>query len=200
MPKDTPNDEEPPHGIKQVTFPSEKEVNVEDRRKDLRLTTPESAAPFDTITRLHLTQRASMASPFKTRRQSTLKRLTEIGLDSKLYLENTPENEHHQWGYSNKLSPNKIDLSQCTLKEDCPLALKAMYEFIGVAITAASGTYHPVFKNFDDIDETYNFETEFVSDKRYADKTSRAMFAAVGQKLALRFKQGKGFFRPYKRT
>ena len=69
------------------------------------------------------------------------------------------------------------------------MALKAMYEFIGVAITAASGTYHPVFKNFDDIDESYNFEREFVQDKKYADKTSRAMFAAVGQKLALRFKE-----------
>ena len=110
-------------------------------------------------------------------------------MESKPYLENTPENGHHQWGYSNKLSPNKIDLSQCTLKEDCPMALKAMYEFIGVAITAASGTYHPVFKNFDDIDESYDFEREFVHDKRYADKTSRAMFAAVGQKLALRFKE-----------
>ena len=64
-----------------------------------------------------------------------------------------------------------------------------MYEFIGVAITAASGTYHPVFKNFDDIDESYNFEHEFIQDSRYADKTSRAMFAAVGQKLALRFKE-----------
>ena len=95
MNKDTPLDEEPPHGIKQVTFPSEKEVNVEERQKDLRLTTPESAAPFDTITCLHLTQRASMASPFKTRRQSTLRRLTEIGLDSKPYLENTPENGHN---------------------------------------------------------------------------------------------------------
>ena len=69
------------------------------------------------------------------------------------------------------------------------LALKAMYEFIGVAITAASGTYHPVFKNFDDIDESYNFEHEFLQDSRYADKTSRAMFAAVGQKLALHFKE-----------
>ena len=64
-----------------------------------------------------------------------------------------------------------------------------MYEFIGVAITAASGTYHPVFKKFDDIDENYNFELEFVRDKRCADKTSRAMFAAVGQKLAIRFKE-----------
>ena len=69
------------------------------------------------------------------------------------------------------------------------MALKVMYEFIGVAITAASGTYHPVFKNFDDIDESYNFEREFVQDKRYADKTSRAMFATVGQKLDLRFKE-----------
>ena len=47
------------------------------------------------------------------------------------------------------------------------MPLKAMYEFIGVAITAASGTYHPVFKNFDDIDASYNFEREFVQDKRY---------------------------------
>ena len=69
------------------------------------------------------------------------------------------------------------------------MPLKAMYEFIGVAITAASGTYHPVFKNFDDIDASYNFEREFVQDKRYADKTSRAMFATVGQKLDLRFKE-----------
>ena len=102
-------------------------------------------------------------------------------MDPKPYLNISHENGLHQWGYSNKISPNKSDLSQCVLKEDCPLALKAMYEFIGVAITAASGTYHPVFKNFDDIDEKYNFEHEFLSDQRYADKTSRAMFAAVGQ-------------------
>ena len=63
MKTDTPNDEEPSHGIEQVTFPSDKEVHVEERQKDLRLTTPGSVAPFDTTTRLHLTQRASMASP-----------------------------------------------------------------------------------------------------------------------------------------
>ena len=64
-----------------------------------------------------------------------------------------------------------------------------MYEFIGVDITATSGTYHPVFKNFDDIDERCSFENEFLTDKRYADKTSRVMFAAVGQRFALRFKE-----------
>ena len=124
--------EEPPHGIKQVSFPSEKEGEfIEARRKTPRLTTSESAAPFETSTCLHLTQRTSMVSPYKARRQSILRRLTEIGLDNKSYLDNTPKNVHHQWGYSNKLNPNKIDLSQCILKEDCPLALKAMYEFIG---------------------------------------------------------------------
>ena len=115
-----PGVKEFPHDIKQVSFPANKNEHVEIRKTTPRLTTPESAAPFDTITRLHLNQRASMISPYKARRQSTLRRLTEIGLESKPYLENTPENGHHQWGYSNKVSPNKIDLSQCTLKEDWP--------------------------------------------------------------------------------
>ena len=178
-----PTDEEQLYEIKQVTFPTKEDEYVESRKKNLRLTTPESTTPFDTITRLQLTKRVNMISPFKARRQSTLRKLTEIGMESKPYLDNTPVNGHHQWGYANKLSPNKIDLSQHTLKDDCPLAL------IGVAITAASGTYLPVFKNFDDIDETYNFEYEFVHDKRYADNTSKAMFTAVGQKLAFRFEE-----------
>ena len=84
-------------------------------------------------------------SPFKARRQSTLRHLTEAGMDPKPYLNISHENGYHQWAYSNKISPNKSDLSQCVLKEDCPLALKAMHEFIGVAITAASCTYHPLF-------------------------------------------------------
>ena len=41
---------ESPHGIKQVSFPEEKVQFVEDRMENQRLTTPESAAPFDTIT------------------------------------------------------------------------------------------------------------------------------------------------------
>ena len=77
------NDEEHPPGIKQVSFPSEEIEFVEERKSTPRLTTPKSAAPFDTITRLHLTQRASMVSPYKARRQSTLRRLTEIGLNNK---------------------------------------------------------------------------------------------------------------------
>ena len=47
----------------------------------------------------------------------------------------------------------------------------------------------PCFKNFDDIDESHNFDHEFITDKRYVDKSSGAMFAAVRQKLALRFKE-----------
>ena len=100
-----PSVEEPPHDIKQVSFPASKEEHVETRKTIPRLTTPESAAPFDMITRLQINQRASMTSPYKARRQSPLRRLTEIGMESKPYLENTPENGHHQWGYSNKLRP-----------------------------------------------------------------------------------------------
>ena len=74
---------ESPHRIKQVSFPAEKVQFVEDRKESQRLTTPESADPFDTITRLHLNQRSSLMSPFKARRHSTLRNLTEVGVDPK---------------------------------------------------------------------------------------------------------------------
>ena len=55
---------EPHHDIKQVSFPANVDEHVEIRKTIPRLTTPESAAPFDTITRLHLNQRASIISPY----------------------------------------------------------------------------------------------------------------------------------------
>ena len=123
------------------------------------------------------------------RRKSSLFYSFRNRKDNKPYLMRNPENGYKPFGLGNKFNLKNFLLDSLTIKKDCPILFKAFYLELSTLCLACSDSANQILLDFDSIGPDTDFFRDFMQDKdNESSATARALFIALGQKMAARFK------------
>ena len=109
--------------------------------------------------------------------------------DNKPYFMRNPENGYKPFGLGNTFNSKMFLLDSLSIKRDYPILFKAFHLELSTLCLACSDSANQILLDFDSIGPDTDFFPDFMQDNdNESSATARALFIALGQKMAARFK------------